>query len=84
MISIIDMKTISLNLPEELIEDSGRAAKTLRLSRAAYIREAIERMNREMAARLRSERLASASMKCRAESMRVNAEFAAIERGPGA
>ena len=37
-------------------------------------------MNRETRARLRARRLRDASHKVRGESMRVNAEFAAIER----
>ena len=78
------MKTISLNLPEDVLDASSAAADALRLSRAAYIRKAIERMNHETAARLRAEKMAQASMKCRAESMRVNAEFDAIEGDPDA
>ena len=78
------MKTISLNLPEDVLKASGKAADALRLSRAAYIRQAIERMNREIEMRQRAERMAQASRKCRGESMRVNAEFAAIERDPDA
>jgi hypothetical protein len=46
-------------------------------------RVAIRRMNRKTAARLRAERLAEVSKRVREESMRVNAEFAAIERDPG-
>ena len=78
------MKTISLNLPEEVLEESREAATVLRLSRAAYIRKAIERMNREIAARRRAEKMVEVSKKCRAESMRVNAEFAAFETDPDA
>ena len=78
------MKTISLNLPEDVLEASSEAARVLRLSRAAYIRRAVERMNRVIEARQRAERMAQASKKCRAESLRVNAEFAAIERDPDA
>lgn len=78
------MKTISLNLPEDVLEASSKAARALRLSRAAYIRTAVERMNRAIEARQRAERMAQASKKCRAESLRVNAEFAAIERDPDA
>jgi len=78
------MKTISLNLPEDVLDASNTAANALQLSRAAYIRKAIERMNHETAARLRAEKMAEASMKCRAESMRVNAEFDAIEDDPNA
>jgi predicted transcriptional regulator len=78
------MGAISLKLPDDLLKTSKRCAETLNLSRAAYIRFAIERMNRETRARLRAKRLAEVSKKVRKESMRVNAEFAAIEHDPDA
>ncbi len=78
------MGAISLNLPDDLLEASERCAEALHLSRAEYIRRAIERMNRETHAQLRAERLAEVSRKVRKESMRVNAEFAAIEQDPEA
>ena len=78
------MEAISLKLPEDLLEVTGRCASELRLTRAEYIRAAIERMNRETAAARRGQRLAEASRKVRKESMRVNADFAAIERDPDA
>ena len=74
------MTAISLKLPDDLLETSARCAEALRVSRAEYIRRAIERMNRETTARMRAERLAIASRRVRRESMRVNAEFAAVER----
>jgi hypothetical protein len=49
------------------------------IAQAEYIRAAIERMNRATRAQLRAQRLADASHKVRAESLRINAEFAAIE-----
>lgn len=78
------MSAISLKLPDELLEASSRCAAALKLSRAAYIRRAVERMNRETQAQLRAARLAQASRRVRAESMKVNAEFAAVERTPDA
>ena len=78
------MPGISLNLSEELINTSKDCARALRISRAEYIRRAIEQMNRETSAKLRAERLAAVSRKVRNESMRVNSEFAAIERDPDA
>lgn len=78
------MGAISLKLSDELLDASGRCASALKLSRAAYIRRAVERMNRETRARLRARRLAEASRKVRGESMKVNAEFAAVERAPDA
>jgi predicted transcriptional regulator len=78
------MGAISLKLPDDLLETSSRCADALQLSRAAYIRRAVERMNRQTRAQLRAKRLAEVSRKVRKESMRVNAQFAAIERDPDA
>jgi hypothetical protein len=39
-------------------------------------------VNRALAARLRAERLARISIRAREESLKVNAEFAAIEKDP--
>ena len=78
------MSAISLKLPDELLEASNRCAEALKLSRAAYIRRAVERMNRETQAQLRARRLAETSRKVRAESMLVNAEFSAVEQDPDA
>ena len=70
------MAAISLKLPDDLLHASRKCAE--------YIRRAIERMNRETQARLRARRLADSSRKVRGESLKVNAEFAAIERDPDA
>ncbi len=78
------MRTISLNLSEAVLERSARCAEALAISRAEYIRRAIQARNRETDARLRADRLASASRKVRDESMRVNAEFQAIDHDPDA
>ena len=76
------MKSISLKLSGDLLKTTDRLAKTLAIPRAEYIRRAPQRMNREAEARARAERMAKASRRVRKESMRVNAEFAAIERDP--
>ena len=76
------MGAISLKLPEDVLETSRRCADTLHLSMAAYIRRAVEHMNRQAPALLCARRLAEASKKVRKESLRVNREFAAIERTP--
>ncbi|MCP4667643.1 MAG: CopG family transcriptional regulator [Deltaproteobacteria bacterium] len=78
------MGTISLNLPDQMAKISKQCAKALRLSRAEYIRRAINEMNRATNARMRADRIAKASLRVREESMRVNAEFAGIEEDPGA
>ncbi len=73
------MGAISLKLSDDLVQASSACARALRLSRAEYIRRAIEQMNRETRAQLRAKRLAEVSRKVRDESMRVNAEFASVE-----
>lgn len=78
------MGTISIKLPDELLKASTRYAESLRVSRAAYIRQSIERMNRETGRRLRAEQMMRASQKVRGESRKVNAEFSAVERDPDA
>jgi metal-responsive CopG/Arc/MetJ family transcriptional regulator len=78
------MAAISLTFPEPLLEASGRCAKALRLSRAEYIRRAVERMNRDTRAQLRTTRMGEVSRRVRKESMKINAEFARIERDPDA
>ena len=76
------MGAVSLKLPDELLEASGRCAEALQIPRAEYIRRAIEQMNRETQKRLRAKKLTEASRKVREESMKVNAEFAVIEQDP--
>jgi hypothetical protein len=78
------MGAISLKLPEDVLEASRRCADTFHLSRAAYIRRAVERMNRQTQALVQARRLTEASKKVRKESMRVNREFSAFERDPDA
>lgn len=78
------MSAVSLKLPDALLEASNQCAEALHLSRAEYIRRALERMNRETRDQMRAQRLAEVSRKVRKESMVINAEFASIERDPDA
>ncbi len=78
------MKAISLKLPDEVVSRSAEYAETLSISRAEYIRRAIEHMNKEIEDVLRANRIKKASQKVREESMRINAEFDAIEEDPDA
>lgn len=73
------MKVISLKLPDELVARTEEYAKTLSISRAEYVRRAIEHMNKESGDVLRADRIKKASGKVRDESMRINAEFAVFE-----
>jgi predicted transcriptional regulator len=78
------MATLSLRIPEELLHEVDASAEQLHLPRAAYIRTALEKMNCTVAHERRRQRLMEASLKVRGESMRVNAEFDAIEDAPHA
>jgi len=78
------MEAISLKLPEELLKDSARCAEALKMTRAAYVRRAIEQLNDRTHAQFRSRRLMDASLRVRKESKSVSKEFAAIERDPDA
>ena len=73
------MKAILLKLPNELAEAGDACADSLGMSRAEYIRQAIDRLNHETARVQRARQLMNASKKVRAESARVNAEFDRIE-----
>ena len=78
------MRAISLKVPEDTLDEAEHLARALGIPRAAYIRRAIERYNIKASAEIRAQRLAAASRKVRAESMRINAEFAALETDPDA
>jgi predicted transcriptional regulator len=78
------MRTISLKVPDELLRTADRSATALRMSRAAYLRAAVDNMNRRVRKKLSAERLALVSHKVRKESLSVNAEFAAFGREPDA
>ena len=75
----ISVPAISLKLPAELLDASGRGADALGITRAEYIRRAIEQLNRETEQAMRDKRLADASLRVRDESMRVNTEFDAVD-----
>ena len=76
------MNTVSMRLPDALLRELDARAAELEIPRTEYIRRAILAMNRALEDAKRRDRLKRASLKVRAESMRVNAEFAAIERVP--
>jgi len=78
------MATISLRLPDDLVEEADRCARELRVPRAEYIRRAIAALNAQVVAAQRRQRMMDASRRVRGESMRVTTEFAAIEDAPDA
>jgi len=73
------MPTISLRIPEALLDEVSHLAGARHLPRSEYIRRALDRMNRETESEIRRRRIADASRRVRKTSMDVNAEFDVIE-----
>lgn len=78
------MTTLSLRLPDDLLQEVNASAEQLHIPRAVYVRRALEQMNASVASQRRRTRLMEASLKVRTESMRVNSEFDEIEDAPHA
>ena len=78
------MTTLSLRLPDELLHDVDDFARQMHIPRAEYVRKALEQMNMTVAAQRRRKRLMETSLKVRTESMKINAEFSAVEDAPDA
>ena len=78
------MTTVSLRLPENLIKEADKRARELRIPRAEYIRRAIVTLNTQLSTEQRHRRMMEVSRRVRGESVRVNAEFDAIEDAPDA
>jgi hypothetical protein len=58
------MRSIALKLPDPPLEESGRLAARLRITRAEYIPIAIRRMNRKTDAALRAPHIAEVPAGC--------------------
>ncbi len=78
------MSLISVRIPDRLLKEVDAQAEQLHLPRAAYVRQALERMNAAVAAERRRARLMEISHRVRKESLRVNAEFSEIDDVPDA
>ncbi len=78
------MTTVSLRLPDSLIKETDKRAQELHIPRAEYIRRAIVTLNTQVTAEQRRRRMMEVSRRVRGESMRVNAEFNAVEDAPDA
>ena len=77
------MTTISIRLPDEILNEVDKIAKDLNVSRTAYLRRAILSMNSKVKEDKRRARITKLSRRVRKESMRINAEFSEVEHDPG-
>jgi metal-responsive CopG/Arc/MetJ family transcriptional regulator len=78
------MTTITVRLPDNLFKELDSQSKELKISRAFYVRKALEHLSQEMNTQRRRERLKKVSLMVRSESLKVNAEFREIEDAPDA
>lgn len=77
------MTTISIRLPEDILNEVDRIAKDLNVPRTAYLRRAILSMNSKIMEDRRRARIMKLSRRVRKESLRVNAEFSEVEHDLG-
>ena len=73
------MTTISLRIPDKLLTEVTQYSKEMNIPRTEYIRKSLIEMNHQMELKIRRKRLMDASRRVREESMKVNAEFDAME-----
>ena len=77
------MTTISIRLPDEILNEVNKIAKDLKVPRTVYLRRAILSMNSKVKEDRRRARITKLSRRVRKESMRINAEFSEVEHDPG-
>ena len=77
------MTTISIRLPDDILNEVDKIAKDLNVPRTEYLRQAILSMNRKVKEDRRRARIMKLSKRVRKESMRVNAEFSEVEHDLG-
>ena len=77
------MTTISIRLPDNVLDEVDRIVKDLNVPRTAYLRQAILSMNSKVKEERRRARVIKLSKRVRKESMRINAEFSEVEHDPG-
>ena len=73
------MSTLSIRLPDDLLASVDKQARELKIPRAEYVRRALEAMQAMTEAERRRRRIMEASRKVRKDSMRINAEFEALD-----
>jgi predicted transcriptional regulator len=77
------MTTISIRLPDDILNEVEKIAKDLNVPRTAYLRQAILAMNSKIKEDRRRTQILKISRRVRKESMRVNVEFSEVEHDPG-
>ncbi|MHB1586430.1 MAG: ribbon-helix-helix protein, CopG family [Acidiferrobacteraceae bacterium] len=78
------MTTLSIRVPDDLLKEVDKHAHEMHIARTEYIRRAIEFLNAKTVASHRHQRMLEVSRRVREESLRINAEFDAVEDAPDA
>ena len=73
------MPTLTVRLPDEVLNEVSSKASTLHISKNAYIHKAIDKFNKEINNKIKREKITKASQKICTNSMEVNSEFSIIE-----
>ena len=79
MISLFDMKSISLKLQDRILQDTDKLLRHLKTSRNKYINEAIEFYNMHQRRKLIEEQLIRESKLVSDDSLEVLEEFESLE-----
>lgn len=73
------MHTLTARIDNQLYLQSQQAAKIQGIKLSCYVRLALQMLNAQEQKKLRTHRLQQSSLKVRAQSQAINAEFAAFE-----
>ncbi|MDX8413475.1 MAG: hypothetical protein R8J85_05250 [Mariprofundales bacterium] len=73
------MATISLRLPDRLLDEISFLSKEMHIPRTEYIRKSLINMNHQTALIMRQKQLMAASKRVQEQSIAINREFDAIE-----
>ena len=76
------MATISIRIQDDELAELNKRSQSMHIPRAEYVRQAVIAMNKQVDRELRKKRILDASRRVRKESMRINAEFDAMEDAP--
>ena len=73
------MPVLSIRISESTAHEVESKAKTLHMSKSAYINQAITNLNQKVGQELLQKQMNKASKKVQKNSMKVNSEFSEIE-----
>ena len=73
------MPTLTVRLPDDVLNEGSSKANSLHLSKNAYIHKAINLLNQEINNQIKRDKIIKASQRVRNNSIEINSEFSIIE-----